>query len=333
MKKKELPYIAKGAMRSLTLEREWLIMRLKKIVALCMVGVMALSFAGCSKKDENKNDTQTTETTTDATDQSTTTETAETADTQTDATNLSGTVVITGSTSVEKILNDMIDEFQAMNPDVTINYTGTGSSAGIADTLAGSNDLGASSREVKEEEKTDTMKEVVFAHDGIAVITNPANPVTDISVENLAKIYSGEVTNWNQVGGKDAPIVLVSREGASGTRSAFEELIKLEDAGGLTEDATVVEGNGNVQTTVAGNENAIGYVSFSFIDDTVKALTVGGIEATADNAKAGSYPLSRPFLFVYNENNYTPQTQAFVEFATSDEGQSYVEAHGGIRID
>lgn len=311
-------------------------MRLRRVVALCMVGAMALSFAGCSKKNE-KNNTPTqgnTTETTDSTEDTTTTDTADQAEQpETDLSNLKGTVVITGSTSVDKILNDMIDEFQAINPDVTINYTGTGSSAGIADTLAGSNDLGASSREVKEEEKADNIKEVVFAHDGIAVITNPANPITDITVENLAKIYSGEITNWNQLGGNDAPIVIVSREGASGTRSAFEELIKLEDAGGLTEDAMVVEGNGNVQTSVAGNENAIGYVSFSFIDDTVKDLTVEGVEATAENAKAGSYPLSRPFLFVYDENNYTPQTQAFVEFALSEDGQSYVEAHGGIKID
>lgn len=309
-------------------------MRMKRLVALCMVGAMALSFAGCSKNN-GKNNSQTQENTTettDATKDNTSTNATNTTET-TDTSNLSGTVVITGSTSVEMILNDMIDEFQAMNPDVTINYTGTGSSAGIADTLAGSNDLGASSRDLKEEEKKDNIKEVVFAHDGIAIITNPANPITDISVENLGKIYSGEITNWNQLGGNDAPIVLVSREGASGTRSAFEELIKLEDLGGLSEDATVVEGNGNVQTTVAGNENAIGYVSFSFIDETVKPLTVENVEATAENAKAGSYPLSRPFLFIYDENNYTPQTKAFVEFATSDEGQSYVEAHGGIRID
>lgn len=310
-------------------------MRLRRVVALCMVGAMALSFAGCSKNEKNNTSIKGNTTgTADTTEDNSSTEAADQAEQpETDSSNLNGTVVITGSTSVDKILNDMIDEFQAINPDVTINYTGTGSSAGIADTLAGSNDLGASSREVKEEEKADNIKEVVFAHDGIAVITNPANPVADISVENLAKIYSGEITNWNQLGGNDAPIVIVSREGASGTRSAFEELIKLEDVGGLSEDAMVVEGNGNVQTSVAGNENTIGYVSFSFIDDTVKALTVENIEATAENAKAGSYPLSRPFLFVYDENNYTPQTQAFVEFVLSEDGQSYVEAHGGIRID
>lgn len=310
-------------------------MRLRRVVALCMVGAMALSFAGCSKNEKNNTATQgnTTETS-DTTEDNSSTNTADQAEqSETVWSDLSGTVVITGSTSVDKILNDMIDEFQAINPDVTINYTGTGSSAGIADTLAGSNDLGASSRAVKEEEKTVNIKEIVFAHDGIAVITNPANPVADISVENLAKIYSGEITNWNQLGGNDAPIVIVSREGASGTRSAFEELIKLVDAGGLSENAMVVEGNGNVQISVAGNKNAIGYVSFSFIDDTVKALTVESVEATAENAKAGLYPLSRPFLFVYDENNYTPQTQAFVEFALSEDGQSYVEAHGGIKID
>lgn len=301
-------------------------MRLKKLVALCMVGAMVLSFAGCSKKTDDKKTADDITTNTDSE------EKADNTTDTTDTTNLSGTVVITGSTSVEKILNDMIDEFQALNPDVTINYTGTGSSAGIADTLAGSNDLGASSREVTDEEKSDSLKEVVWAYDGMAVITNPANPIKDISLENLAKIYSGEVTNWNQIGGNDSPIVLVSREGASGTRSAFEELIKLEDAGGLTEDATVVEGNGNVQITVAGNENAIGYVSFSFMDDTVKALTVAQTEPTAENVKAGNYPLSRPFLFVYNEEKYTPQAKAFIEFTQSDEGQSFVEKHGGIKL-
>lgn len=245
---------------------------------------------------------------------------------------LKGTVVITGSTSVEKILNDMIDEFTALNPDVEIKYTGSGSSAGIQDNIDGINTLGASSRELKEEEKAAVVPEI-FAYDGIAIVVNPANATADITLENLSKIYSGEVTNWNQIGGADSEIVAVSREGASGTRSAFEELIKLEDAGGLSEKATVVEGNGNVQSTVAGNENAIGYVSFSFIDETVKALTVGGAEANAENAKAGTYPLSRPFLLVYSQTTITPEAKAFIDFAKSADGQVFVENHGGIKID
>lgn len=309
-------------------------MKLKKVLAVVLVGVMAMSFVACSSKDssdtnQNSDASNTTEesTNTDSNDANSTT------DTGSDATDLSGTIVITGSTSVEKILNDMIDEFQALNPDVTVNYTGTGSSAGIADTLAGTNSIGASSRELKDEEKADGITPVVFAYDGIAVAVNPANGVKDITTEQLAKIYSGEITNWSELGGNDAEIVVVSREGSSGTRDAFEELIGLEDAGGLAESASVVEGNGNVQTTVAGNENAIGYVSFSYIDETVKELTVNGVAPTAENAKAGSYSLSRPFLFVYNESTVTKEAKAFIDFAQSADGQAFVEAHGGIKID
>lgn len=258
---------------------------------------------------------------------------SKTEDISTNMNDLSGTIVITGSTSVEKILNDMIDEFTALHPEVSINYTGTGSSAGIADTLAGSNGIGVSSREVKAEEKTGDLLVEAFAYDGIAIIVNRNNQVKDISKENIAKIFSGEITNWNQIGGTDGEIMAVSREGSSGTRSAFEELIKLEDEGGLTQDATVVEGNGNAQTTVAGNENAIGYVSFSYIDSTVNALTIDGVEATAENAKDGSYILSRPFLLVFKESTLTPECKSFIEYAKSAEGQEFVTEHGGIRID
>lgn len=251
----------------------------------------------------------------------------------TDKTDLAGTITITGSTSVEKILNEMVDEFMAYNPEVTIHYTGTGSSSGISDTLSKANDIGASSRELKDNEKTGDIKEVVFAHDGIAVVVNPANPLKDISLSDLVKIYSGEITNWKDLGGNDANIIVVSREDASGTRSAFEDLIKLADAGGLVENATVVEGNGTIQSSVAGNPNAIGYVSFAYIDSSVSSLTVEGIEPTAENAKAGTYSLSRPFLFVYMESDASDEVKAFLEFAVSPEGQEFVTEHGGIKID
>lgn len=306
----------------------------KKVMSLVMAVILMFSLTACGDK---KTSTSPTDAPTDASTEEVT-NTPET-DTTKDVTEepsgteeLSGTVVITGSTSVDKILNDMIDEFTAMNVDVAINYTGTGSSAGIQDTVDGVNTIGVASRELKAEEIQNGAKAEVFAYDGIAVAVNPANGVSDISLENLGKIFSGEITNWNQVGGADAEIVVVSREGASGTRSAFEELIGLEDAGGLVESATVVEGNGNVQLTVAGNENAIGYVSFSFIDETVKALTVDGTEATAENAKAGMYPLSRPFLFVTNESTITKEAQAFIDFAKGEDGQAFVEEHGGIKI-
>ncbi len=312
--------------------------RARKITGILLMIAMFAILGGCSKGSDS-NDTNAANATnpTEAPAVQDNNESAEAPQDNTDAAegseDLAGTITITGSTSVEKILNDMIDEFTALNPDVTINYTGTGSSAGISDTLAGANDIGASSRNLKEEEKVDGLNVVTFAYDGIAIAVNPANPLADISIEDLAKIYSGEITNWKDVGGNDADIIVVSREGASGTRSAFEELIGLEDAGGLVESSTVVEGNGNIQAAVAGNENAIGYVSFSYIDDSVKGLTVGGVEATAANAKSGTYSLSRPFLFIYMEADASPITKAFVDYSLSDDGQAFVEEHGGIKID
>ena len=310
-------------------------MKLKKITAGLLAGMMVLSLAACglgeSQTTEENNNTEVTgdqETEVDSTE-----DTGDTGE-ATASGDISGTVVITGSTSVEKILTEMKDEFCAMYPNVTIEYTGSGSSAGIKDTKAGTNNIGASSRELKEEEQEDALKTEVFAYDGIAVIVNPANEAAkDITVEQLRDIYSGKITNWSEVGGADGDIFVVSREESSGTRSAFEELIGLEDAGGLTSTAAVSEGNGPVQAAVAENANAIGYVSFSFIDDSVKALTVGGVEATAELAKSGEYPLSRPFLFCYYEDKAGEAGKAFLEFALSEDGQMCVEDNQGIRVD
>lgn len=250
------------------------------------------------------------------------------------AEDISGTVVITGSTSVEKVLTALIDEFEALNPDVTIEYTGSGSSAGINDTISGTNNIGVSSRNLTDEElENEGLNTEVFAYDGIAVIVNPANEaVSDITEEQMADIYSGKITNWSEVGGEDADIFVVSREESSGTRSAFEELIGLKEAGGLTGKASVVEGNGNVQASVAENENAIGYVSFSFIDDSVKPLMISGVEANDENAKDGSYPLSRPFVFCCYDDKASDAGIAFLEFALSEEGQEIVTESGEISI-
>lgn len=309
---------------------------MKKLLAMAAIGAMALGLTACGSKTAETTApaaASEAETTASAAASEAETDAAEEIDAAEASEDVSGTIVITGSTSVEKILNEMKDEFEAQNPDVTIEYTGSGSSAGITDTKAGTNNIGASSRELKDEEKEDALKTEVFAYDGIAVIVNPANAaVEDISEEQLADIYSGKITNWKDLGGNDADIFVVSREESSGTRSAFEELIGLEDAGGLTGNAAVSEGNGPVQAAVAGNENAIGYVSFSFIDDTVKPLTVGGVEATAENAKSGSYPLSRPFLFCYYEDKVTDAGKAFLAFALSEDGQAAVEEHGGIKV-
>lgn len=316
-------------------------MKMKKMAATLLAGIMVLSLTACGSSDTDTTTNEGTETTTEVTEAAgkeieSAEETAEVTEEVEETTggDVSGTIVITGSTSVEKILTEMKDEFCAMYPNVTIEYTGSGSSAGIKDTKAGTNNIGASSRELKEDEVEDTLKTEVFAYDGIAVIVNPANEaVSDITVEQLADIYSGKITNWSEVGGADADIFVVSREESSGTRSAFEELIALEDAGGLASSAAVSEGNGPVQAAVAENENAIGYVSFSFIDDSVKPLTVGGVEATAELAKSGEYQLSRPFLFCYYDDKVTEAGKAFLEFALSEDGQICVEDNQGIRVD
>lgn len=292
-------------------------MKIKKYLAAALGATMVLGLVGCG--NSSNGDTQ-------VTPPSTTGTTTVTED-------LSGTITITGSTSVEKILNDMKDEFEALNPGVNIQYTGSGSSAGIKDTTNKVNNIGASSRELKDEEKIEGLQTETFAYDGIAIIVNPANEaVADLTAEQLSDIYSGKITNWSQVGGEDQEIFVVSREASSGTRSAFEELIGLEDAGGLTETAATSEGNGPVQAAVAENENAIGYVSFSFIDDSVKALTINGVEATAENAKSGEYSLSRPFLFCYFDDSVTEAGKAFIEFTLSEEAQAIVEEHGGISV-
>ena len=209
---------------------------------------------------------------------------------------LSGTVTITGSTSVEKIIMDMKADFEALNPDVKVNYTGTGSSSGIQDAIDGSNDLGASSRELKDDEYAAGLETQVFAYEGIAVVVHPSNEIDNLSVEDVSGIYTGEITNWSEVGGDDSPLVVVAREDASGTKGAFDELTELDDHKiGLTNNATIGEGNGIVQATVEGNKNAIGYVSFAFINDKVKAISIDGGEPNAEAVIAGDYPLARPF--------------------------------------
>ncbi len=318
-------------------------MKLKKITAALLATTVGFSMVACggntnTSKNANETETETVETTSTEETASTEEQQAEEESGETESNqenqDYSGTVVVTGSTSVEKILSALKDEFCAMYPNVTIEYTGSGSSAGIKDTKAGINNLGTSSRELKDDEKEDTLNTQVFAYDGIAVIVNPQNEeAKDITKEQLADIYSGKITNWKEIGGKDADIFVVSREESSGTRSAFEELIGLEDAGGLTSNAAVSEGNGPVQAAVAENANAIGYVSFAFIDDTVKALTVGGVEPTAELAKSGDYPLSRPFLFCYYDDKVTDAGKAFLDFAISADGQNIVEENHGIRVD
>ncbi len=296
-------------------------MRLKKLLTGVLLTATTLSLFACGGSDSQNTNADST----DGAGSEVTTEQQAAAD--------GSVVTLTGSTSVEKIVNLMKSEFEALNPGITIQYTGSGSSAGIKDTIAKTNNIGASSRELTEEEKAENMTETVFAYDGIAVAVNPANKVQDLTLEQLQEIYSGKITNWKEVGGDDAEIFVVSREESSGTRSAFEELIKLEETDGLTSSAAVSEGNGPAQLAVAGNENAIGYISFAYIDDSVKAVTVNSVEPTVENVKNNTYALSRPFLFVSYDDNVSEAGKKFLEFAVSADGQACVEKDNAIRVD
>jgi phosphate transport system substrate-binding protein len=234
-----------------------------------------------------------------------------------------------GSTSVQKIIDAVGSEYGALHPAVKFTYSGTGSSDGIKGATVGTYSFGCSSRDLKAEEKT-SLTELVFAYDGIAMIVNPANPVTALSKEQLKKIYTGEYTSWSQVGGTDAPIVVVSREDGSGTRTATEELLGFTEK--LKGSATIKEGNGNVQSTVAGNPNAIGYVSLTFVNKSVKTVQIDGVAATIENVRNKSYALSRPFIAVYDKNRVDAATLAFLDFLMSPEGQDIVTEEGGITI-
>lgn len=237
---------------------------------------------------------------------------------------LSGTIQIAGSTSVQPISEELAREFMSKNPKVRINVAGGGSGAGIKAAHEKTADIGASSRELKPEEKTG-IKEVVICLDGIAVVVNNDNNISDLSIEDIRKIYTGEINDWSQVGGTKAPIVVYTREEGSGTRGAFEELVLGKD-GKIFDRANVQNSTGAVRTAVAGDKNGIGYISTGSISADVKAVKVDGVEATVDNIKTGTYKISRPFIYVLQMET-TPLVQAFVDWVVSAEGQEIVKKH------
>lgn len=240
-----------------------------------------------------------------------------------------GTLEIIGSTSVQHLAEIMAEKFKDKNPDVVINYQGVGSSKGILAAKDGTGDIGTSSRELKEEEKGWGLKEYVIAKDGIAIAVHPDNPVKELTTEQAIKIFKGEITNWKEVGGSDKKIVVLSREAGSGTRGAFEELLKIEDQ--VVKEALVFDGNGPMKAAIASNQDAIGYVSFGFIDGSIKTLIIDGVEPSVDNVLAGSYPLSRPFIML-TKGDVQGLAKSFVDFVLSDEGQNIVEEEGYIPV-
>ena len=246
-------------------------------------------------------------------------------------TDLSGSISMVGSTSMEKLANALSEAFMEEYPDVTVTAEFVGSGAGIEAVTNGTADIGNSSRSLKDEEKAAGVVENVVAIDGIAVCVDPANEVADLTKEQLTNIYNGTVTNWKEVGGADEPIIVIGREAGSGTRGAFEELVDLVDG---CKYANELDSTGAVLAKVASTPGAIGYASLDALDDSVKALSLEGVEATAENIKAGNYFLSRPFVMAtkgeISEQN--DLVQAWFDFVLGDEGQQVASEVGLITV-
>ncbi len=288
---------------------------MKKTICVILSAVMALAlFAGCGAASAPAADTAATPA----------------AEVPAADAALSGTVATDGSTSMEKVIGALGEFFMEANKDVTFTYNPTGSGSGITAVSEGRCDIGLSSRALKDEEKAGGLKETVLALDGIAIIVNPANPVNDLDLDTIAKIYTGEITNWKDVGGNDAEIVLIGREAGSGTRDGFESITGTKDACQYRQELT---STGDVITTVATNPDAIGYASLAALKDSVKALTVGGVQATEDSVKNGSYVVQRPFVLVTKDGTeLSPAAQAFFDYATSAEAAPIIAAAGAVAV-
>ncbi|CUN76158.1 MAG: phosphate ABC transporter substrate-binding protein [Sarcina ventriculi] len=241
------------------------------------------------------------------------------------------TIAISGSTSVGPLVELEEEEFEANNQGVTIEINQTGSSSGIKDTISGTTEIGMSSRELTNEESKN-LKEVTIAVDGIGVVVNKNNPVKNLTLEQIKDIFTGKITNWSEVGGEDKEIVVVSREEGSGTRTAFQEILNYstEDT---VKNAIVNNSTGATKVMVEENDNAIGYMSIGYIDDSIASVNVDGVEATADNVKSGEYKIQRPFLLVYKEGALSEEGQEFIDFILSDKGQAIVAEENLVTVD
>ena len=241
---------------------------------------------------------------------------------------LNGSVATDGSTSMEKVIGVLGESFMEMNPDVSFTYNPTGSGSGIAAVSEKRCDIGLSSRALKDEEKNNGLTETVLAYDGIAIIVNPENAISDLSVEDIARIYTGEITNWKDLGGADAEIVVIGREAGSGTRDGFESITGTSEKCVYRQELT---STGDVITTVSQNPDAIGYASLSAVKDTVKALTVGGVAPTEDTVKDGSYVVQRPFVLVTRtDEKLSEAAQAFFDYATSADAVELIAKAGAV---
>ena len=251
------------------------------------------------------------------------------SDSEGESGSLSGTITLNGSTSMNKLANALKEGYMMANPGVTVNVEFTGSGTGIQAAIDGTADIGNSSRALKEEELSTGLVENIVAIDGIAIIANKDVTVTDVTSEQLAQIYKGECRNWNELGGSDAPIVVIGRESGSGTRGAFEELLEVEDVCAYAQE---IDSTGGVLSTVANTPGAIGYISLDVIDASVNVMAIDGVVASEETIVAGDYMLSRPFVMatkgeISAQNEFV---QSFFAYIASEEGQAIIKQVGLI---
>lgn len=319
--------------RILPASRRRNIMKNKLIALLTMSALAVGTLAGCGNTAATDTAASAADTAAEPTVEAVSTVADEAADTNADKyADLSGSVSMSGSTSMEKLANAVAESFMEKYPNVTVTAEFTGSSAGIESVLAGSVDIGNSSRNLKDDEKSAGAVENIVAIDGIAVVADPANKVEDLTKDQLVSIYTGETKNWSEVGGDDQAIVVVGREAGSGTRGAFEELLDIADA---CVYANELDSTGAVMAKVASTPGAIGYVSLDVVDDSVKALKLDGVDATEENIKAGNYALSRPFVMATKGeiSEQKTEVQALFDYLSSDEGKALIKSVGLITVD
>ena len=276
---------------------------MKKIISLMVVAVLLVAaLAGCGTTN---------------------------TDTPKDNGQVSGTVSTDGSTSMEKVIGFLSEAYMNKNSAVKVTYNPTGSGSGIKAVQAGSCDIGLASRDLKPEEATD-LNGTVVAIDGIAMIVNKENPVKDLTIEQIAALYKGEITNWSEVGGADAPVVLIGREAASGTRDGFESITDTEDACKYNQELT---STGDVVQTVSSNPNAIGYASLASVKDTVKLISVEGVTPSTETIQNGSYKIQRNLVMVTKKNaELSPAAKSFFEFATSSAADEWIIEAGAVPV-
>ena len=304
-------------------------MKKKLLAVLCATGLLTAALTGCGNSEaQTTSTTEQTETTvaeTQGTEDTQATEETETEDTA----NLSGTISLAGSTSMEKLCEAMSESFMEKYPGITVTVEYTGSGAGLESLASGSVDIGNSSRHLKDEELSGGAVENVVAIDGIAVIEDKENTVTDISAEDLAKIYTGEISNWSELGGKDEAIVVIGREAGSGTRDAFEELLEVADNCAYAQE---LDSTGAVLAKVASTPGAIGYVSLDVVDDSVIAISIDGTEPTEEKILEGNYLLSRPFVMSTNGeiSAQNDLVKTWFDYIKTEDGKSVISQVGLI---